>query len=494
MDEFLQSERPENQNTLLKALSLLLGYETLKDIPDRLHLFAAFDRLIVNIDSLIFKQVDAILHHPRFQRMEASWRGVYYLVNQFHSHEDEIVLRIINWKWIELSKDLEGALEFDQSYFFRKIYTEEIDSPGGKPFGVLLGDYYISPHRHETVVDDVATLSKASEVAAASFCPFVISCRASMFGLDHFSELEIPSKIGSDLSTPSNPDYRRWQQFRDREESRFIGIVLPRILMRLPYGPNHPDKMWPFYREQTEGMGEATENDFGNEEMLWGNAVYAFGGVLIRAFKNYGWFADIRGLRLDELGGGTVIGFPVPSFDTDAVHMVPKFLTEIAITERRAATLSDLGFIPLVVAKDTQYAWFFNCPSVQRTGKYGLSNQMANINSRMSSMLHYILCVSRFGHFIKKIILNQRIGSLTDGDQIKKFISDKFLLQYCESNEAASTERKAAAPLRDFDVEIRQIPGRPGNYTCTVYLQPHYQFDYVEAKIRLDTEIAPVEP
>jgi type VI secretion system protein ImpD len=419
---------------------------------------------------------------------------VAYLIKQFDPSEEEIRLRIIHWQWAELSADLENALEFDQSQLFKKIYAEHLDTPGGKPFGVLIGDYYVQHRRNRANPDDITTLGKLSEVASAALCPFITSCRPSMFGLNSFAELEMPSELSSAFNPQSDSDNRRWLEFRNSDEARFIGIVLPHILMRLPYGYDNPDLHHPCYYERVENPDHAGREASGIRNYLWGNAAYAFGAVLIRAFLNYGWFADIRGLRVDENDGGIINDLPVPWFETDPKQVVYKYSTEVAITERRAAELTDLGFISLVRVKDTRYSWFFSCPSVQLPQTYEFSEDLVSINARMSAMLNYILCVSRFGHYIKQIIRDRRVGALTNTGEIKKYISDEFLFKYRESNESASSERKAAAPLKDYEVEVQQMPGRPGNYACTIYLQPHYQFDYVDAKIRLLTEFAPAEP
>jgi type VI secretion system protein ImpD len=473
-----------DHGSLVRALLLWFGDRPLRTITQPDSLPALIDRDMARLDALIAAQVDAILHHPRFQRLEASWRGVAYLASHVDPDDGEVELRVIHWPWQDLCRDLERALEFDQSQLFTKVYTEELDMPGGKPFGVLIGDYTVCHRldpRKEDDFDDVTTLSKSAEIAAAAFCPLIVGCRPSMFGLESFAELALPSDPASAFNPLGDLDNSRWEQFRTKDEARFIGVVLPRILMRLPYGSNGAATGRLHFREQVEGTG--------SERYLWGNAVYAFAAVLIRAFQTSGWFADIRGVRRDDLGGGLVTDLPLPAFQTDPDGIALKYSTDVGLTERRAADLVELGFIPLVKNKDTGYSWFLSCPSIQRPGQYESRHRDANVNARMSSMLHYVFCASRFGHYIKQIVRNRRVGSQATANEIRKYLSDKFLFNYRESNENASTVRKAEAPLRDYEVEIHQIPGRPGTYSCTVYLQPHYQFDYVEARIRLDTEL-----
>ncbi len=263
-------------------------------------------RAIAMLDELLTRQTNAILHHPRFQSLEAAWRGLRYLVDQAEGAEN-VKIRILSVSWKELARDAERAVEFDQSQLFRKVYSEEFDTPGGEPFSVLLGDYDIR-HRltEEHPVDDLATLKAISGVAAAAFAPFVAAAHPSLFGMNEFATLEQPLNLPR---TFDQLEYLKWQEFRASEDSRFVGLALPRVLMRLPYEENSRAARGFRFHEDVAGPDRG--------KYLWGNAVYAFGGVLIRAFAQTAWLADIHGVRRDEDGGGIVTGLPIHSFSTD---------------------------------------------------------------------------------------------------------------------------------------------------------------------------------
>lgn len=446
---------------------------------NRQALIDALDRDIAEIDALLTDQVNAILHAPRFQKLEASWRGLAYLCGIADGVEG-VLVRVLNAHWAEICRDLERAIEFDQSGLFEKIYSDEFGMPGGKPYGVLIGDYAVQ-HRpgpgHKT--DDVAALSALAQVAAAAFAPVVLGCEPAMFGTDSFQDFGLNFDVRVAFS---QPEYQRWLRLQSNEDARFIGITVPRILMRLPYlddGQRHEAFR---YREDARGLKP--------EDHLWGNAAYAFGGVLIRAFGASGWFADIRGTRRDETAAGLVTGLPVPWFATDAQGVAPKPVTEVVVNENLEKELADLGFVPLSRTKDLPLAVFYGNASLHRPPRYDTA--IANANARLSVMLQYILCVSRFSHYLK-VIGRDRTGSLTSADDCQRMLMS-WLLNYVTGNDDAGPETKARYPLREAAVEVRDVPGKPGSFRCTIHLKPHFQLDQVVSSFKLVTELAPATP
>jgi type VI secretion system ImpC/EvpB family protein len=432
-------------------------------------------RDIARIDALLGRQVNAILHHPDFQRLEASWRGLRYLVDQVPEGAN-VKVRVLNATWKELARDLERAIEFDQSQLFRKVYNEEFGTPGGEPFGVLLGDYAV---RHKIgpdhPTDDVGTLMSISSVAAAAFAPFVAGADPGMLDLGAFSELEKPLNLARVFE---QKEYLKWRAFRHTDDARFVGLVLPHVLMRLPYRDEGRVDRFRFREE----VGAPDRHEY-----LWGNAVYAFGAVLVRAFTACGWLADIRGVRQGELDRGLVAGLPVHSFGTDSGGVAPKCSTDAIVHEYREKELAELGFIPLSHCHDTELAAFFSNQSAQRPRGY--DGAAADANARISAMLQYMLCVSRFAHYLK-VIGRDKIGSLAGPAEIEAVLN-RWLINYITTDDSADPETKATFPLRESRVQVREHPGRPGSYHCVMHLRPHFQLDQVLTTVRLATELAP---
>ena len=439
----------------------------------------ALDRDIAYLDTLLSEQVDAILHHPKFQKLEASWRGVDYLVDQADD-DAGVKIKLLDISWAEVTRDMERAIEFDQSQLFTKVYENEFGMPGGEPFGVLIGDYEVMHKRgkhHPT--DDVSTLKSLSQVSAAAFAPLIVGAAPELLGLDSFRDLGIPIDLSAVFR---QPEYDRWRTLREMEDSRFVGVTLPRILMRLPYGDGAAPDYGFRYIEQVAG------ND--DRRFLWGSATYAFGAVLIRNFFDSGWFADIRGAARDVLGYGLVPGLTVESFATDRKGVAIKYSTDVSVSDTQEMELSNLGFIPLSKCANSEYSVFYSNQSVQRPQTY--DRAAANVNARLSGMLQYILCVSRFSHYVK-VMGRDRVGSFITADECQDFLQ-RWLLNYCSAVDGASDEQKAKYPLREGQVSVRETPGRPGVYSCTVHLQPHAQLDQVISSFKLVTELSSPGP
>jgi type VI secretion system ImpC/EvpB family protein len=436
-------------------------------------------RDIAGLDALLTRQVNAILHHPAFQKLEASWRGLRYLVEQVPEGEN-IKVRVLNVSWKELTRDLDRALEFDQSQLFRKVYGEEFGTPGGEPFGVLLGDYEIhNKPGPDHPFDDTGALVKISAVAAAAFAPFIAGAHPSLLELICFTELERPSNLSR---TFEQVDYLKWRALRQTEDARFLGLTLPRVLMRLPYGDDNTRKDGFRFREDVE--------DPDRRGFLWGNASYAFGAVLVRAFADCGWFAEIRGVPREAVGGGLVTGLPVYSFHTDKTHVAPRSSTNVNLTDLVEKDLSEFGFIPLCHCPDTELAAFYSNPSLQRPQVY--DEVAATMNARLSAMLQYMLCVGRFAHYLK-VLARDKIGSIGEPRELEELLH-RWLLKYVLSGSEDSETAKAQYPLRDAKVQVREHPGKPGSYLSVIHLQPHFQLDVVTTGVRLTTELNPLQP
>ncbi len=443
---------------------------------DRSWLLAAIDREISALDDALEAQVNAILHARPVQRLEARWRGLHYLTRAAEQAA-KVKIRLLPISWTEIVRDLERATDFDQSELFRKIYSTEFGSPGGEPFGLLIGDYEIR-HRpspdHPT--DDIGALKSLAMVAAAAFAPLILGVSPSLLQLDSFRDLGRPISLRGVFT---HSEYQRWAAIRDGEDMRFVGLVLPRVLMRAPYGHDPARRDGFRFAERVERADA--------EGYLWGSAIFAFASVVIRAFAASGWFADLRGAPLDRIAGGIVNDLPTVSFATDRPGLAIKPSTECMISDSQEKDLSELGFIVLRKVPFTDYSVFQSNPSLQTPARH--DRAAANANARLSSMLQYVLCVSRFAHYIK-VLGRDRIGSTMTAEECQIFLQ-RWLIGYCEGSDSASQETKARCPLREANIRVQESPSRPGAYACTIFLRPHFQLDDIATGFRLVTELAP---
>lgn len=438
-------------------------------------LIGALERDIALLDDMLTRQLNAILHHRAFQRLESGWRGLNHLVHCAAGSE-HVIVRALNISWGEIASDFERASDFDQSHLFAKVYSQEFGMPGGTPYGVLLCDYDVR-HRssQENPVDDVAALSGLASVAAAAFAPAILSASPRLLGLEHFLALD---RISSLSGLYRNPEYIRFNRLRDLEDSRFLGLVMPRVLMRAPYAQDGLPGLKFRYREDLHGLA--------HDEMCWGSAVYAFGEVVIRAFDLHGWFADICGGRRDVLDHGVVDGLTAPDVETDSPGTVERFASELVLPTQIEQDLWQLGLISLNVCKNTSRLVFYTSSSIQNVPEQ--RNSSAAANARISAMLRYILCVSRFAHYVK-VRVRDRIGSYVTAEACERDLQT-WLLGYCLGNDDASMEMKARFPLREASVEVRAVPGRPGSFACVMHLRPHFQLDQIFTTFKLVTDIA----
>lgn len=473
LDAFLRESSP------WEALALWLDLSGPVPVPTRERVAQRLVRDIARLDALLTRQVNAILHLAAFQKLEASWRGLRYLVEQVPEAEN-IKVRVLSVSWRELARDFERAVEFDQSQLFRLVYSEEFGTPGGEPFGLLLGDYELRARRSpEYPTDDLEVLLHVSSVAAAAFAPFLAGTHPSFLGIECFTELEKRLNLPR---TFEQLEYLKWRSLRQTEDARFVGLTLPRVLRRLPY-VDRADRVDTFrFREDVEAPDRSG--------YLWGSAVYAFGAVVIQAFAANGWLADIRGVHGGLGGGGLVSGLPSHSYGTDRIGVAPKCSTDAIVTDAQEKELGELGFIPLCCCPDTNLAAFYGNQSVQRPPRF--DEPAATANARLSAMLQYILCVARFAHYLK-VIARDRVGTFTAPQECEDYLH-RWLLKYTVSNDEIDLETKAKYPLREARVQIREHPGRPGTYLAIMHLRPHFQLDQVAMAVRLATELAPSKP
>jgi type VI secretion system protein ImpC len=421
---------------------------------------------IADIDELLSRQLNEIMHAPEFQKLEGSWRGLHYLVYQSET-STMLKIRMLNVSKQDLLRDLERASEFDQSALFKKVYEEGYGIFGGEPIGALIGDYEFGRHPQ-----DMALLEKVSNVAAAAHAPFFSAASPQLFNLDSYTDLGMPRDLAKIFDTV---EYAKWKSFRDSEDSRYVGLTLPRILMRLPYGPETVPVEAFNFQEDVDGRDHS--------KYLWSNAAYALGTRLTDAFAKYQWCAAIRGVE----GGGLVEGLPTHTFKTDEGDIALKCPTEIAITDRREKELSDLGLIPLVHCKGSDYAAFFGAQSCQKAKKY--DTDAANANARLSTQLQYIMATSRFAHYLKAI-MRDKIGSFMTRKNCEDYLN-RWITNYVLLDDNASQEAKASNPLREARVDVSEVRGKPGVYRAVAFLKPHFQLDELTLSLRLVAELPP---
>lgn len=429
------------------------------------NLGATLDARVAELDRLISMQLSEVMHHPEFQKLESTWTGLQYLCKQTSTGAN-LKIQLFNATKGELIKDFKSAIDFDQSVLFKKVYEEEFGTFGGAPFGTLLGDFEIGRQP-----EDMFFLEQMSHVAAAAHAPFISAASPEMLGIESFDDLGKPRDLSKVFDTV---DYAKWKSYRESEDSRYVGLTLPRFLGRLPYNPKDGIT--------TEGFNFVEEVDGADHSRyLWVNTAFAMGARLTAAFENHGWCAAIRGVE----GGGLVEDLPTHTFKTDEGEIALKCPTEVAITDRREKELSDLGFIPLVHCKNTDYAAFFGAQSTQKAAKY--DSDAANANAVLSAQLQYMFAVCRIAHYMKSM-MRDKVGSFTTTQDVERYLHN-WLMQYVVDADDASQEMRAQRPLRQAQVEVSEVPGRPGVYRAVAFVRPHFQLDELSVSLRLVAEM-----
>jgi type VI secretion system protein ImpC len=425
---------------------------------------AMINQRISQINHLLSLQLNEIMHHPKFQQLEGTWRGIRYLMEQSETGT-QLKIKLFNATKREILRDLQRVPEFDQSQMFKKVYEEEFGVFGGEPFGALIGDYEFGRGP-----EDIEFLERMSQVAAAAHAPFISSASPDLLNLESFTQLDAPRDLAKIFDTT---EYARWKGFRMTEDSRYVCLAMPRVLMRVPYGKD---------TKRTEGF-DYEENVTGadHSKYLWGNAAYALGARITQAFSKYGWCAAIRGVE----GGGLVDALPTHVFKTEHGDVALKCPTETIITDRREKELSDLGFAPLVHCKGTDYAAFFSVQTCQKAKLY--NTEEANANARLSTQLPYMLAVSRFAHYLKSM-MRDKVGSFASRKSVEVFLNN-WIANYVTEDDTASHQVKAQYPLREARVEVVEVPGKPGVFKAVAFLRPHFQLDELSVSLRLVAEL-----
>ena len=434
----------------------------------------AIQQRIAELDMLLSASVSEILHDASFQELEASWRGLNQLVMNTDTGE-MLKLRVLNASADDLHDDLSNAIDRDQSALFKKLYEEEYGTFGGHPYGVLLFDHEFGRNTQEM---ELARL--LSEVAAAAHAPVIAAADPVLFddGWADFQRLPMPRDLSKIFESI---DMQAWRDLRESEDSRYLTLVLPRVMMRLPYGA---DSLTETGTVPVAGMAfDELAAGLAHEDYLWGTAVWALGQQITTAFSLYGWCAAIRGVE----GGGLVEGLPLHTFTTPAGDMVAKVPTEVAITDRREKELNDLGFIALCYQKGTDSACFFGGATVQKPQVYTVP--AASANAQASALLPYVLAASRFAHYIKQIG-REKVGSFQTRAGLQKYLNN-WIADYVLLNDDAPQSAKAAFPLREARIDVTEVPGQVGAYNATVFLRPHFQLEELTASIRLVAQLPP---
>jgi type VI secretion system protein ImpC len=420
---------------------------------------------IARIDQKLTAQLNEVMHHADFQRLEATWRGLHYLVHQSETGQ-HLQIRVLNVSKRELFTDLSRAVEFDMSTLYKKVYEDEYGVLGGRPYGLLVGDYEFGRHP-----EDVSLLKMISGVAAAAHAPFVAGAAPSLFNFERFTQLPGPRDLARIFQ---GEEYAAWTSFRESEDSRYVGLTLPRVLARLPYGSQ-------FTRVEAFNFEEAVDGR-DHDRYLWMNAAWAYAARVTDAFVRDGWFARTQGPE----GGGRVEGLPVHTFPTDDGDVAMKCPTEIAISDRREYELSNLGFLPLLHCKHRDFAVFMGSQSCQKPKQY--FDPDANANAELSARFNYLLCVSRFAHYLK-VMARDKIGTIMEAEDCQRWLNN-WIMNYVILNAGdVGEEIKARHPLANARVEVRAVKDKPGWYEAVAWLRPHFLLQGLTASLRLVAEV-----
>ena len=461
----VEASQADYAKKLIGQFAVQILDEGMKASPDQ-GVVDMINQRIAQIDELMSKQMNAIMHAPEFQALESSWRGLHDMVMNTET-STRLKLRLLNITKKELLRDLEKAVDHDMSSLFKKIYEEEYGTFGGHPFSCLIGDYYFGRHPQ-----DITLLDKISHVAAAAHAPFISSASPALFDMKRFTDLSVPRDLSKIFESG---ELDGWRSFRDGEDSRYVALTLPRYALRLPYGA----KTIPVENFNFEEDVDGRDHD----KYLWGNAAYLVGLRLTDAFAKYSWTTAIRGVE----GGGKVESMKTHKFLTDEGDIAVKCPTEVTITDRREKELNDLGFLSVVHAKGTDFAAFFGGQTVNKPKVY--NKDLATANARLSSALPYILAASRFAHYLK-VIMRDKIGSFQTAQNVEEYLNT-WLSQYVLLNDGAGQSVKAQYPLREGRVDVVEVAGKPGVYKATVYLRPHFQLEELTTSLRLVAELPP---
>ncbi|ANI82681.1 type VI secretion system contractile sheath large subunit [Kosakonia oryzae] len=456
--------RESDRDRMKTQLNNFLAEVTAGTVTVSSDLIGSIEQRISAIDELLSSQVSLIIHAPEFQKKESSWRGLHKLVQTSVTENTQI--RVLQCTKQELIKDFKSASDFDQSMLFKCVYESEYGTFGGTPFSSFIGDF-----EFDNTPQDINLLEQISHVAAAAHAPFLSAIAPGMLSMQDFSELPRPRDLAKLFETT---DYARWRSFRQNDDSRYIGLTLPRVLGRMPYGSKTIPAETFCFEEQIN------ENESGSD-YLWMNSAWELAGKIVESFEEYGWCASIRGVE----GGGLVQSLPAYNYTSISGERTMQCPTQVAISDRREKELSDLGFIPLVHCKGTDYAAFFAVQSANKPRLY--NSDQANANARLSSQLPYILATSRFAHYLKSIV-RDKVGSFMSRSECEEYLQ-KWIMQYVVASDNAGPETKARFPLREAQIDVVEVPGFPGTYRAIAWLKPHFQLEGLSMSLRLVADL-----
>jgi type VI secretion system protein ImpC len=403
------------------------------------------------------RRLDRILHAPEFQALEAAWRGLWYLVTHTES-SSHLIIKLLNVTKRELLKDLQRAPEFDQSGLFKLVYEQPYGEVGAAPFGLLVGNF-----QFDQSPEDVELLERISQIAAASNAPFIAAASPAMFGIETFQHLSIPLDLTKVFDTTS---YAKWKSFRQSDDARYVGLAMPRILLRSPYG----------VRPESPGEHRHVEDIRSPGHLLWGNTAFAFATCIANSFSRYGWCGAIRGVE----GGGLVEGLPTWELEVDS-EGVFRSGVEALITDRREKEIADLGFLPLVQGRQMDWAAFFSVNSCCLPRRY--DSDAANAASRLMCQFSYVLTASRFMHYFKAMS-RDRVGSYHTRGELEKSIN-RWVAQFVNPDDQSSPVIGAKQPLREARVDVSEDPGKPGSYRIVAFLRPYFQLEDLSVSLRV---------
>ena len=427
---------------------------------------ATIEAIIAEIDKKLTEQTNLIMHHAEFTKIEGAWRGLHHLVN--NTETDEMLkIRVMNIEKKELGKTFKKfkGVSWDQSPLFKKIYGAEYDQLGGEPYGCLVGDYHF-----DHSAPDVEILNGMKEVAAAAHAPFITGAAPSIMQMDSWTELSNPRDLTKILSTP---EYAAWNSLRDSDDSKYLGLAMPRYLSRVPYGAK---------TDPVEEFDFEEDTSAGPDSYVWSNSAYAMAVNINRSFKEFGWCSRIRGVE----SGGTVEGLPVHTFPSDDGGVDMQCPSEISIGDRREAELAQNGFMPLLHRKNTDTAAFIGAQSLQKPAEYDDPDATANAN--LAARLPYLFATCRFAHYLKCMV-RDKVGSFKEREDMQRFLQD-WIMQYVDGDPANSGEiTKAKKPLAAAEVVVEEVEGNPGYYTSKFYLRPHYQLEGLSVSLRLVSKL-----
>lgn len=423
--------------------------------------------IVAAIDAKLTEQVNRIIHHPEYQQLESAWRGLHYMVSNTETDEN-LKIRVMDISKKELAKNLKKfkGTAWDQSPIFKKIYEQEYGQFGGEPFGALVCDYYF-----DQTPPDVELLGEMAKIGAASHAPFITGASPSLMQMESWQELANPRDLTKIFQTP---EYAAWRSLRESDDSKYLGLCMPRFLARSPYGANtNPVEDFDF-EEDTAGA------DHG--KYAWANAAYAMATNINRSYKLYGWGSRIRGIE----SGGAVEGLPMHTFPSDDGGVDQKCPTEIAISDRREAELSKAGLLSLIHRKNSDFAAFIGAQSLNKPAEYDDADATANAN--LAARLPYLFACNRFAHYLKCIV-RDKVGSFKEREDMERWLN-KWIMNYVDGDPANSSEiTKSQKPLAAAEVIVEEVEGNPGYYTSKFFLRPHYQLEGLTVSLRLVSKL-----